>query len=87
MANKGSVLQGLYEKIVLKAISRLTYDSAGNLRVSNTPTGTQTISGAVTLTSTTITASSSGVLSQIGTSQLMTQQTFQQSFRRNLAIS
>lgn len=76
----GSYLDGLLEKIIMKAIGRLSFNSINQLRAEvqliNVPS--QVSAGNVsTLT---------GSLAINGTSQLTTQQAFQQSFRRNLNV-
>lgn len=76
----GSYLDGLLEKIIMKAIGRLSFNSINQLRAEvqliNAPS--QVSAGNVsTLT---------GSLAINGTSQLATQQAFQQSFRRNLNV-
>jgi len=76
------------EKIVLKALARLTFDTSGNLRVSNTPSGTQPVSGTVAVTQSTVPwAVTEGAMTQNATSQLLSQQNMQSSFRRNLTVS
>ena len=89
MAAKGTVFQGLMEKIVMKALSRLTYATTGELRVTNTPAGTQPVSGTVTATvaSTTITSNTIGTMLPAGASQSSTQSNMQMGFRRNLTVS
>ena len=87
MASKGSIFTGLLERVVLKALSRLTYDTAGNLRVTNTPTGTQPVSGTVTAT-----VATAGTVAPVGStvtasSQAISLQIMQQSFRRNLTVT
>lgn len=77
----GSYLDGMLEKIIMKAIGRLSFNSINQLRAEvqliNVPS--QVSAGNVsTLT---------GSLAINGTSQLATQQTFQQSFRRNLNVT
>lgn len=76
----GFSIRGLIEKIALKALARLTFDTSGNLRVTNTPVGTQTISGSVTQ-GTVPWVVSEGSITQSGTSQMLSQQLMQQSFR------
>ena len=77
----GSYLDGMLEKIIMKAIGRLSFNSINQLRAEvqliNAPS--QVSAGNVsTLT---------GAIAINGTSQLATQQTFQQSFRRNLNVT
>lgn len=77
----GSYLDGMLEKIIMKAIGRLSFNSINQLRAEvqliNAPS--QVSAGNVsTLT---------GSLAINGTSQLATQQAFQQSFRRNLNVT
>lgn len=86
MASKNSIWNGLLEKITTKILLKLTFDSSGNLRVTNTPTGTQTITGSVTQ-GTTPWVVSEGNFTQSGNSQLMSQQLMQTSYRRNLVVS
>lgn len=86
MGNKGAILNGLLEKVVLKTLSKLTYDSGGNLRVINTPNGTQAVSGTVTATVASTTAIVAGN-STVGSTQAFAQMAFQQSFRRNLNVT
>jgi hypothetical protein len=87
MASKFTAFNGIMEKIVLKAISRLTFDTNG-LRVSNTPQGTQTISGTVSANQGTVPwAVTEGAMTQNATSQVLSQQNMQISFRRNLVVS
>ncbi len=83
MAAKGTVFQGLMEKIVMKALSRLTYATTGELRVTNTPSGTQ----AVSVTNATIASNTIGAMLPAGASQLSTQSNMQMGFRRNLTVS
>lgn len=84
MASKGSILNGLMEKIVLKALSRLTYSATGELRVSNTPSGTQAVSGTVTAT---VASTTIGIMTASGASQSTSQSNLQMGFRRNLTVS
>ena len=82
-----TTFDGLLERLVLKAVSRLSYASSGELRTQFTntlPTGTNSI-GTVG-----INANQAVVIAGATTyaaSQLITQQTYQQSFRRNLVVS
>jgi hypothetical protein len=90
MGNKGAILNGLLEKVVLKTLSRLGYDATGNLRVTNTPTGTQPVSGSVTVSGTVTVASTTAIVAgnqTAGSTQAVAQTNFQQSFRRNLVVS
>lgn len=85
MANKGSILNGLLEKAVLKALSRLSYAATGELRVALP--GTQAVSGTVNAT-----VNTAGTVAVAGStvaagSTLMTQVGMQQSFRRNLVVT
>ena len=87
-----TTMQGIYEKVVLKTIARLNFDSTNNLRVTNTPTGTQVVSGTVTATVANATATTVGTCAPIGSSvtassQAIAQCNFQQSFRRNLVVT
>jgi hypothetical protein len=90
MAAKGTIFQGLLEKVVLKAISRLTFATTGELRVQNNPTGTtQPVSGTVTATvaNATISSNTIGAMTASGASQSTTQSNMQMGFRRNLTVS
>lgn len=80
-----TTFDGLQERLVLKAVSRLTYASTGELRTQFTntlPTGTNSI-GTVGINANQIVAIAGSTT--YGTSQLLAQQCYQQSFRRNLA--
>lgn len=88
MASKNSIYNGLIEKLSIKKLLNLTFDAIGNLRVIVTPSGTQAVSGTLGVTqSTTPWAVAEGNLTQSGTSQMMSQQLMQTSFRRNLIVS
>ena len=80
-----TTFDGLLERLVLKAVSRLTYASTGELRTQFTntlPTGTNSI-GTVGINANQIIAIAGSTTN--GASQLLAQQCYQQSFRRNLA--
>lgn len=80
-----TTFDGLLERLVLKAVSRLTYASTGELRTQFTntlPTGTNSI-GTVGINANQIVAIAGSTTN--GASQLLAQQCYQQSFRRNLA--
>ena len=79
--------RGLVEKLAVKAMTRLTYTSSGELRTQFTntlPTGTNSIG--------TVGINANQVVSIVGSttygaSQMLTQQCYQQSFRRNLSVT
>lgn len=81
--NAGSAptaMEGLLEKLVLKALSRLTFGTGGELRVTTSalPAGTNNIG--------TVQANIGG-FSATQSQQLVAQQNYQTSFRRNLVVS
>jgi len=87
--NAGSMptaIEGLLEKLVLKALSRLTFGTGGELRMtmasgsisSALPAGTNNI-GSV--------QANIGGLSGTQSQQVVAQQNFQTSFRRNLVVT
>lgn len=81
----GTTWQGFLERILHKAIARLTFTSAGELRVSAAAltTGTNSI-GTVGINANQVIAIA-GSTTYAG-SQMASQQTYQQSFRRNLNV-
>lgn len=82
-----TAIDGLLERMVLKAISRLTFASSGELRTQFTntlPTGTNSI-GTVGINANQIVAVAGST--NYGASQLLSQQCFQESFRRNLVVT
>lgn len=89
MASKGSIAQGIIEHMGLKALARfrfnptnalaVTVEGATSVAVTSMPT--TTVTGTVTLSTT---AASEGAASLQGTSHMMSQMAFNQSFRRNL---
>ncbi len=82
MATKNTSANGLIEKLGLRKLMNLTFDTFGNLRVTTTPTGTQAVTQ-----STIPWVVTEGSLTQTGTSQIISQQAMQSSFRRNLIVS
>lgn len=75
-----TAMEGLLEKLVLKALSRLTFGTSGELRVaaSALPAGTNNIG--------TVQANIGG-FSATQSQQVVAQQNFQTSFRRNLVVT
>lgn len=75
-----TAVEGLLEKLVLKALSRLTFGTGGELRVSVSalPTGTNNIG--------TVQANIGG-FTGTQSQQLVAQQNYQTSFRRNLTVT
>lgn len=75
-----TAVEGLLEKLVLKALSRLTFAGSGELRVSTSslPAGTNNIG--------TVQANIGG-FSAAQSQQLFSMENYQTSFRRNLVVS
>lgn len=75
-----TAMEGLLEKLVLKALSRLTFGTGGELRVSasSLPKGTNNIG--------TVQANIGG-FSATQSQQLFSMENYQTSFRRNLVVS
>lgn len=80
--NVSAVLMGIREASMMNTISRLSYDGLNNLRVSNSPTGTQAVSIAATLNMALLSMgliNSQGVtttLSKIAFNQMLSRMTF-----------
>jgi len=66
-----TAVEGLLEKLVLKALSRLTFNTSGELRI--------TTSGNV--------QANIGSFTSTQSQQLVAQQNYQTSFRRNIVVS
>jgi hypothetical protein len=89
MAGKGSIAQGVIERIMAKAIGRLrfsgtnalavTVEGASSVVVTTMPT--TTVTGTVAVSTT---VASQGAMSVVGTSQIESQVAFNIGFRRNL---
>lgn len=75
-----TAIEGLLEKLVLKALSRLTFGTGGELRVvqNSLPAGTKNIG--------TVQANIGG-FSAAQSQQVVSHQNFQTSFRRNLVVT
>lgn len=75
-----TAVEGLLEKLVLKALSRLTFGTGGELRVATSalPAGTSNIG--------TVQANIGG-FTGTQSQQLVAQQNYQTSFRRNIVVS
>lgn len=75
-----TAMEGLLEKLVLKALSRLTFGTGGELRVTTSalPAGTNNIG---------VVQANIGGFTSTQSQQVVSHQNFQSSFRRNLVVT